>query len=95
MLDKQTVFLSMRDIYPVAERTHLEEMYKEFEQYPTSNFAAFRTIVQSTSSIIDCAKEFEAYANAKNDGYTYKYVDTYTLFDLIRQSGQGAQVSGE
>ena len=75
--------------------TTLEEMYKEFELYPTSNFAAFRTIVQSTSSIIDCAKEFEAYANAKNDGYTYKYVDTYTLFDLIRQSGQGAQVSGE
>ena len=95
VLDKQTVFLSMRDIYPVAEKTHLEEMYKEFEQYPTSNFAAFRTIVQSTSSIIDCAKDFEAYANAKNDGYTYKYVDTYTLFDLIRQSGQGAQVSGE
>ena len=95
VLDKQTVFLSMRDIYPVAEKTHLEEMYKEFEQYPTSNFAAFRTIVQSTSSIIDCAKEFEAYANAKNDGYTYKYVDTYTLFDLIRQSGQGAQVSGD
>ena len=95
VLDRQTVFLRMWDIYPNNEKTHLEEMYQQFERYGTYNFAAFRTIVQSTTSIVNCAKEFEAYANAKGDGYTYKYVDTYTLFDLIRQSGQGAQVSSK
>jgi hypothetical protein len=93
VLDGQTVFLREWDIYPNDEKTHLEEMYQQFMRHETVNFAAFRTIVQSTTSIVNCAKEFEAYANAKNDGYTYKYVDTYTLFDLIRESGQGAQVS--
>jgi hypothetical protein len=93
VLDGQTVFIRECDIYPNGERTHLEEMYRQFQRNGTFNFAAFRTIVQSTTSIYEMATEFEAYANAKGDGYTYKYVDTYTLFDLIRQSGQGAQVS--
>ena len=95
VLDGQTVFLREWDIYPNAERTHLEEMYQQFRRHGTVNFAAFRTIVQSTTAIYEMATEFVAYANAKGDGYTYKYVDTYTLFDLIRQSGQGAQVSGQ
>lgn len=95
VLDGQTVFLREWDIYPNNEKTHLEEMYQQFQRHGTVNFAAFRTIVLDTTTIVNMAEEFEAYANAKGDGYTYKYVDTYTLFDLIRQSGQGAQVSSD
>jgi hypothetical protein len=53
------------------------------------NFAAFRTVCNSPTQIAQCIKAFQSYAEAKNSKYKYVYVDIYTLFDLIRQSGQG------
>ena len=57
-----------------------------------TNFAAFRTIRLYTPQLTSMIQEIIEYANAKNDGYTYKYVDMYTLFDLVLQSGQGNYV---
>ena len=53
------------------------------------NFAAFRTVCNSPTQIAQCVKAFGEYANSKNSKYKFVYVDIYTLFDLIRQSGQG------
>jgi len=53
------------------------------------NFAAFRTICRSPSEIAKCVSEFEKYAESKDKKHDYVYVDIYTLFDLIKQSGQG------
>ena len=89
----QTVFMRMQDVYPDTEGWE-KWMYDCFLN-GHSNFASFRTIRQQTDNLVDSIKAFEAYANAKNDGYTYKYVDMYTLFDLILQSGQGRYIYGE
>jgi hypothetical protein len=60
-----------------------------------TNFSAVRTIRLYTHQLTSFIEEAVAYANAKNDGYTYKYVDMYTLFDLVLQSGQGDYVYGD
>ena len=57
-----------------------------------TNFAAYRTIRLYTPQLISTIEQFVDYANAKDDGYTYKYVDMYTLFDLVLQSEQGDYV---
>ena len=82
--------MNMYDVYPGGEGW-LESMYNWINGSRT-NFAAYRTIRQYTPGLINAIEEFLAYANAKNDGYTYKYVDMYTLFDLVLQSGQGKYV---
>ena len=96
VLDDQVVFLRESDFYPPGEECW-SGMYNYFRQVGSKglNFAAFRCIRQYTGDIVAAAKTFTDYANAKNDGYTYMYVDTYTLFDLILQSGQGAHVYGD
>ena len=53
------------------------------------NFAAFRTICNSPSQIAHCVSEFSKYAETKDKRHNYVYVDIYTFFDLVRQSGQG------
>lgn len=53
------------------------------------NFAAFRTICNSPSDIAKCVSAFQKYAESKDSRHKYVYVDMYTLFDLIKQSGQG------
>jgi hypothetical protein len=58
-----------------------------------TNFAAFRSVRKYTDQTVSSIKAFIEYANAKNDGYTYQYVDMYTLFDLILQSGQAYRIA--
>ena len=57
-----------------------------------NNFSAYRTVCYSPSQVANAVNAFIEYANAKNDGYTYKCVDPYTLFDLVLQSGQGTKM---
>lgn len=89
----ETVYMNMMDVYPGSEGWK-EGMYN-WMNGKNSNFAAFRTIRQYTPGLISAIEEYLAFANAKNDGYTYKYVDMYTLFDLVLQSGQGNYVYGD
>jgi hypothetical protein len=84
--------MNMMDVYPGGEGWK-ENMYNWMCGNGT-NFASFRTIRNYTPELISAIEEFLEYANAKNDGYTYKYVDMYTLFDLVIQSGQGDHVYG-
>jgi hypothetical protein len=93
VLDDETVFLRMwGSVQPVHNTDETREgMYQQLRQSGT-NFAAYRTIRQNTSQLVGFVNDFINYAEAKNDGYSYKYVDMYTLFDLILQSGQGKYV---
>lgn len=93
VLNDETVFLRMWGSVQRGDNTDAtrEQMYQELVHSGT-NFAAYRTIRQYTPDIVGFINDFIAYANAKNDGYTYKYVDMYTLFDLILQSGQGRYI---
>ena len=91
-MDGQWVFLREHDIYPDGSESWMPEMVKQFTRYGKYNFAAYRCIRQYTPNIVDAVNRFVEWANAKNDGYEYMYVDTYTLFDLILQTNQGAWV---
>jgi hypothetical protein len=93
VLDDETVFLRMwGSVQPVHNTDETREgMYQQLKQSGT-NFAAYRTIRQNTTQLVGFVNDFINYAEAKNDGYSYKYVDMYTLFDLILQSGQGKYV---
>ncbi len=96
VLNGETVFLRMWGSVQSVHNTNetREQMYQELCNSGT-NFAAYRTIRQYTPDLVGFVNDFIEYANAKNDGYTYKYVDMYTLFDLILQSGQGKYVYSE
>ncbi len=87
--DGETVYMHlMNGIDPSDQENAVKSMY----QYATAtgnNFSAYRTICKSPTEVFNCVEAFIEYANAKNDGYTYQYVDPYTLFDLVLQSGQG------
>ena len=72
-------------------RTVFEKMY-EYIDNTGNNFSAYRTVVKSPGDVVRCVQGFIEYANAQDDGYTYVYVDPYTLFDLVLQSGQGTHV---
>ena len=69
-------------------------MYNQFVSSKT-NFAAYRTIRQYTPDLVQFVDDFIKYCEAKDDGYDYVYVDMYTLFDLILESGQGRHVYSE
>lgn len=58
------------------------------------NFAAFRTICYTPSDIKELTEEFLSIAAANNPSKKYKFVDVYTFFDLIKQSGQGTIIGG-
>ncbi len=80
--------LSM-DIYtPPLGNTSFEDMYNTFTN-TGNNFCAYRAILWTAGDITSKMQEYVAYLNAKNDGFRYEYVDPYTLFDLVIQSGQG------
>ena len=65
-----------------------EDMYKlMFEWMEKYNFAAYRTICHSPTNVKKAVDGFTAYAAEK--GKKVQYVDMYTFFDLIDQSGQG------
>lgn len=57
------------------------------------NFGAFRTICWTPSQINQLSETFLAYAKKQDPNTTYKFVDPYTYFAMIRQSGQGTKVS--
>ena len=64
-------------------------MYTHFRsKMKGTNFAGFRTVVNSPDEMYNLQKAFVEYANAKENGFTYEYTDSYTLFDLVEQSGQ-------
>ena len=99
VLNGETVYMHlMNGIDPVRPDVKDEtgrSTYDKIYEYITktgTNFSAYRTVVKSPTDVINCIKGFIEYANAKDDGYTYMYVDPYTLFDLVIQSGQGTQI---
>ncbi|MCQ2427328.1 MAG: hypothetical protein MJ137_02845 [Clostridia bacterium] len=53
------------------------------------DFTAYRTIVNTPADVNAFIEKTLAYANGKNDGYRYEYVDPYTLLRLALESGQG------
>ena len=90
VFNDETVFMRLHgSIQPVHNTDETREgIYKLYSQNRT-NFAAVRTIRQYTTDLVKFVDDFINYAEAKNDGYSYEYVDMYTLFDLILQSGEG------
>ncbi len=96
ILNDETVFLRMwGSVQPVHNTDSTREgMYNELHNSRT-NFAAYRTIRQYTNDLVGFVNSFLNYAEAKNDGYEYQYVDMYTLFELILESGQGKYVYSE
>ena len=93
ILNDETVFLRMWGSIQSVHNTDdtRQGMYNEINNSRT-NFAAYRTIRQYTSDIVGFINSFIDFAEAKNDKYSYQYVDMYTLFDLILQSEQGKHV---
>ncbi len=55
------------------------------------NFAGFRYVCDSPSDVKRLVDSFLKYAKEQNPDYDYEYVDTYTFFDLLKQSGQCEQ----
>ena len=96
VLNDETIFMRLHgSIQPVHNTDDTREgMYNTLINSGT-NFAAYRTIRQYTPDLVGFVNDFISYAEAKNDGYEYKYVDMYTLFDLILQSGQGNYIYSE
>jgi hypothetical protein len=100
IFNDETVFMHlMNGINPedlpgkveAGKPTVFDKMY-EYASNTGNNFSAYRTVVKTPGDVVRCIDGFIEYANAKNDGYTYVYVDPYTLFDLVLQSGQGTHV---
>lgn len=58
------------------------------------NFSAYRTVVQSPSTIKEIVEGYSAYAGSQS-GKEYVYVDPYNFFSLVRQSGQGFEGGGK
>lgn len=93
ILNDQTVFLRMwGSIQPVHNTDDTRAgMYQELVGN-NNNFAAFRTIRQYTPDLVGFVDSFLTYAQNKDSSKNYQYVDMYTLFDLILQSGQGKYI---
>lgn len=77
----------MNGISNTPEQATVDAMYKYFTR--NVNFAIFRTVQQNPTDLKATIDLFLKYTENKQTKYTYKYVDPYTLFDLIMQSGQG------
>ncbi len=52
------------------------------------NFAGFRNVCDAPSDTLRLVETFLAYAKEQDPETRYEYVDTYTFFDLVMQSGQ-------
>jgi hypothetical protein len=77
--------------YPMA--TRVANMYSySITNMKGLNFLAFRAGIQTPTEIKRQANAFIKYAQEKNPTKTYVCVDPNTMFDLIRQSGQGVIV---
>lgn len=88
-----TVFMHLMNGINPNDADVARDMY-EYASTTGNNFSAYRTVCNSPSEINSAIEAFLKYTASKNDGYTYKYVDPYTLFDLVLQSGQGNKLSG-
>ncbi|MBQ9415667.1 MAG: hypothetical protein IJU20_02360 [Clostridia bacterium] len=73
------------DVYSYTE---YKDMYTAFRNSGT-NFCVYRTICWTATDLKALIENYTEFLNGKNDGYTYEYVDPYTMFELIHQSGQG------
>jgi hypothetical protein len=93
VLNDEMVFMRLHGSIQSVHNTDetRKNMYAMYAQNHT-NFIAVRTIRQYTNELVKFVDDFINYCEAKNDGYDYVYVDMYTLFDLILQSGQGKHV---
>ena len=75
------------DIYVEASA-----MYNySFSDMGAYNFSGFRTVTMSPTNVKSIVTKYIDYAATK--GETVQYVDMYSMFDLIRQSGQGKIVN--
>ena len=73
----------------IDETTAPSQLY-EHMIWREDNFAAYRTILATPRNVRAIVSGFEEYANGKE--FTVEYCDPYTLFDLVRQSGQGTVI---
>ena len=88
----ETVYIHlMNGINTDAEGVE-DVMYNYMIGSKESNFAGFRTVVKSPASVNAAIDKFLDYANGKNDGYVYEYVDPFTLMKLALESGMGKHV---
>ena len=88
-----TVYMHlMNEIIPSGDDFTPRQMY-EYLMTNGTNFAAYRAVNKSPTSINEAIDKFIAYAAARH--VTVKCVDPYTLFDLVLQSGQGEYIYGE
>ncbi len=92
--DDETVYMHLMNGIDPTDAKVAEAMYNYASQ-TGNNFSAYRTVCYSPSQVNAAIEAFIEYAEAKNDGYTYKCVDPYTLFDLVLQSGQGEHRSSK
>ncbi len=77
---------------PNSYENSAKAMYNHiFGRMKDYNFAGFRYVCDSPSDVKRLVDRFMEYAKEQNPDYDYEYVDTYTFFDLIRQSGQGEE----
>jgi len=83
----------MNGISKTPEQSTYEAMYN-YAQHRV-NFAIYRTVQQNPTDMKKTVEGYLEYANERDKKFTYKYVDPYTLFDLIRQSGQGSKVKAD
>ncbi len=74
-----------------GDSTSSETAYRSMQNH--ISFTAFRIVRNSPTQMSEFIKAVEQYANAQNDGYTYKYVGPYEYFDLVLQSGQGQVIN--
>jgi hypothetical protein len=91
ILDGETVYLHLMNGINPTDAGCSDAIYN-YAANTGNNFSAYRTVCYSPSQVANAVNAFIEYANAKNDGYTYKCVDPYTLFDLVLQSGQGTKM---
>ena len=73
---------------PNDREASINAMYRHMmETMAGTNFSVYRNICHTPDELYDTMTAYIDYCNER--GVTAKYVDPYTLFDLILQSGQG------
>lgn len=74
---------------PASVEGSAKAMYNHiFGRMKDYSFAGFRNVCDSPSDTKRLVERFLSYAKEQNPAYNYEYVDTYTFFDLLKQSGQ-------
>lgn len=90
------VYLFNEVPFNVDPKTGYASMYSYDRGVMSSfNFSAYRTVVQSPSTIKEVVDGYIDYAENQGANKEYVYVDPYNFFNLIRQSGQGTEGAGK